>query len=211
MDVTTLLVMQWADFHANHPNANIEDFCRYHLIHNSEKFNKEEFLGGIVPSLATGMLVKLLNRIIKLYQDYAVSAFSESGITSFEEFVFLNFIGSSNEPRKTEVVYKNFNELSSGLLVIGRLKSKGYVSERNDDEDKRAKRVKLTKKGENVLKICRRQLLLLNEIFFQGIPDDDIHLCTQLLTPIELKFSALRQQHKNIPFEDIYKQMSGSN
>lgn len=208
MNLTSKLVIQWADFKEVHPAAGIDDFCRYYLVHNSKEYNKEKFLGGVIPAVASGMLIKLLRRIVRLYQDYATRALKKCGINGFEEFVFLNAIGGIKEPRKTEVIYLNLTELSSGLLVIDRLRKGGYVSEQKDDEDKRSKRVRLTKKGEDTLKSCRQQLLLVNEIFFQNFPEDDIQLCVHLLTPLEMKFSSLWQEHKSIPVEEIHERMT---
>jgi len=210
MNATSSLVVQWADFIEEHPDAGIDDFCRYYLTHNSKKYNKEKILGGVIPAVASGVLIKLLRRIVKLYQDYATRALKKCGISGFEEFVFLNAIGSIKEHRKTEVIYRNLAELSSGLLVIDRLKNRGYVSEQKDDKDKRSKRVMLTKKGEDALKFCRQQLLLVNEIFFQNFPEDDIQLCVHLLNPLEMKFSSLWQEHKNIPVEEIHRRMTAA-
>jgi predicted transcriptional regulator len=203
MNLTVELVQEWGRFEENYPNANLNDFCRYYLVHHREKQDSDKFLGGIVPPKADQTLAKLMDRTMKLYFIYAAPALKVVGIKSFDEFLYINSIGNLEKPRKTDVITANFNELSSGLLIIERLAKKGYVEEVGDDIDKRSKRLSLTYKGKSVLKACYEQLRLLNDLFFGHMPNEDIELCIQLLTPLEIKFSKNWQKDKNRSFEEI--------
>jgi hypothetical protein len=40
------------------------------------------------------------------------------------------------------------------------------------------------------------------------LTEDDKELCIQLLKNIEIKFSALWQQHKGKPFDEVYKSVT---
>jgi hypothetical protein len=45
------------------------------------------------------------------------------------------------KPLTAEVIYANFNELSSGLLILDRLKKAGLTVEKADNKDKRINRL----------------------------------------------------------------------
>jgi DNA-binding MarR family transcriptional regulator len=204
MNKTAELVNMWAKFEVEHPNSEITDFCQYHLIREREKKEQESGLGGIVPPDLYSKMAKMVGRITKLHISYANNALKDCGINSFDEFLYLNTIRNSKSPHKTEVIYSNFNELSSGLLILKRLKKRGLLSEMDDEKDKRVKRLSLTQKGNKTIMNCYEKLQQVNEMFFNSIPDTDIELCLQLLKPLEIRFSSLWIEHKEKDFEEIH-------
>jgi len=46
MNKTVELVNIWAEFEKKHPDGDIKDFCRYHLIHQREIEGKGPLVGG---------------------------------------------------------------------------------------------------------------------------------------------------------------------
>jgi predicted transcriptional regulator len=197
MNLTAELVKQWAAFEIRYPEASLEEFCRYYLV-QQEKEKDEQFLGGIVPPEHDQKLAKLMDRIMKLYMVYAAPALKVVGIKTFDEFLYINTIGHQGSPRKTDVINFNFDELSSGLLIIDRLINKGLVQQFADGEDKRARRLTLTDKGKSILKACYVQLDSLNKRFFNQMPTEDMQLCIQLLSPLEARFVNQWKQHKGV-------------
>jgi len=206
---TALLVKEWAEFEASHPKAELEDFCRYFLISSKNKNKPEGFLGGNVPPGIEQVLSKLMGRIMSMFVIYADSAIKPIGINGFVDFLYLNVIDNMKSPKKTEVIYANFNELSSGLLIIDRMIKNGLVTEQNDKQDKRSKRLSLTDKGLAMLHECYQVLTKLTQIFYKDMPDDDVRLCIHFLTPVEVRFAALWQRHKGMGFEEVYGELTG--
>jgi hypothetical protein len=204
---TAELVKLWAEFEQTHPNSSIDDFCRYYLITSREKENKQGFLKGNVPPGIDQTLIKLMGTLGAVFEIYASNALKAAGVNQLLEFVFLNTVDSMQSPKKTEVIYANYAELSSGLLVIDRLKKRGYLSEYSDTQDKRSKRLVLTDTGREVLYNCYMILMKLCSVFLSDMSEDDIKLCVSLLLPVEIKYSALWQKHKNMPFEQVYEEM----
>ncbi len=210
MNKTAVLVNAWAVFEEQHPEAELEDFCRHYLTRQREKAKTEgEFLGGVMPPQADQMLVKVMDRIMRLYMVYAVPALEGTGAKRFEEFHFLNAIAHLQTPRKTDVISHTINELSSGLLMIDRLVTMGYITEHENPDDGRSKLLKLTDTGEQILLKCYERLNELNRVFFRDMTEDDMQLCVQLLRNIEVKFSGSWQQQRLLPFADIYKSATG--
>lgn len=203
MNLTAELVRRWAEFEETYPVASLDDFCRYYLVSQQKKECEETFLGGVIPPGEDQTLAKLIDRISRLYRLYAESALKMVGIKSFEEFLYLNVIANVKLPKKTQVISINFSELSSGLLILDRMRKNELIEESDHQKDKRTKQLALTAKGKSVLKGCYSQLAQLNALFFKNMPAEDIKLCTQLLSPLELKFAGLWKKHKGKSFGDI--------
>lgn len=185
MNKTVELVNHWAVFEKGHPNAEILDFCRYMLVKEREDKEDHEFLGGAIPPDLHSQFAKLIGRIAKIHTGLSLPILKEHGISSFEDFAFLNSVYKLEQPRKTDVINTNFIELSSGLLIIDRLKKNGWISEKGDEVDKRSKRLSILPKGKKVLELIYKIMAEFNQQCFGDIADDDIALCIQLIAPLE--------------------------
>ena len=209
MDKTIELVNLWGAFARTHPTGSIEDFCRHHLAHRQQKETKGILVGGVVPAVADGLLLKIIGRISKLNMNYANLALEGIGLNQIEEFGMLVTIKQEKNPKKTEVIYSNLQELSSGTDMLTRMKKRGLIKEYDDTEDKRSKRLQLTTKGEKAVDACKRRILMNAAMLMKDLTDDDKQLCIQLLKNVEIKFSALWQKHKGRPFDQIFKEVVG--
>jgi DNA-binding MarR family transcriptional regulator len=207
MNKTVELVNQWGAYEVNHPQGSIEDFCRHYLAQKQQQKTQGTLVGGVVPSFNDGLLLKIIGRIQKLNMNYANLALKGSELNQIEEYGILQTIKLGKNPKKTEIIYANLFELSSGTDMLTRLIKRGLIKEYDDTEDKRSKRMELTAKGEKAvedtkLKIFKNATLMMNDI-----SDDDKALCIQLLKGVEIKFSALWQKHKVREFEEIYEEI----
>ncbi|GAB3643355.1 MarR family winged helix-turn-helix transcriptional regulator [Spirosoma arcticum] len=203
MDKTVDLVTQWAAFSSRNPQADLEDFYRYQLIEAQQSRQQGAIADGIVPPEINLLLIKLINRIDRLYLAYAEKVIEGTGLRHFEEFLFMNAIAHLQQPRKTDVINHTITGLSSGLLIIDRLKKYGFVSERDDETDKRSRRLVLTDAGAAVLQDCYGRTSQLGRLFFGSLSEDDMRLCVHLLTGTELKFAQLWPRHKSKSYAAI--------
>ena len=203
---TVELVKLWGEYEAAHPEGSIEDFCRYHLAANKQKpaeFKPPE--GGLHPDL-NGQLVILLRRIGKFHIAYSNKALEGTGLDQMEEFGILVTIYNQKNPIKSEAIYHNIMELSSGSNILIRLKKRGLVSEYDDEQDRRVKRLKLTAKGEETLLKAKDIVLKVAYMMVHALSDEDKLLCIQLLQPIDKRFSGFFAKQKNKSFEDIFRE-----
>ena len=207
MNKTIELVIQWGEFEQKHPEAGIDEFCRYYLAHHKEKPVKGALVGGVVPALTDGLLLKIIGRISKLNMAYANIALKGTGLIQIEEFGILQTNKKEKNPKKTEVIYANLFELSSGTDMLNRLKKRGLIREYADSEDKRSKRIELTAKGEKVIAVSMERIEKNAVMLMNDLVAEDKELCIQLLKNIEIKFSAFWQKQKGKAFEDIYKEV----
>jgi DNA-binding MarR family transcriptional regulator len=209
MNKTAEIVNQWADFESKHPEEGIAEFCRYYLASRREAKESSGLFDGEMPPRSDIILIKLIDRIARLHMIYIDIAMKDLKIDHFEEFSLLSATANLNNPRKTEVIYHTINELSTGLNLLAGMKKRGYITEHNDTEDRRSKRLKLTQKGEKILRACYEKFAQVPEMMLKDMSRDDIDLCIQLLKNIEIKFSKLYLQHRDKTFEQVYQNIKG--
>ena len=195
----------WGAFEEKYPEGSIEDFCRYQLIHQRESTTDKPLTSGPAPMHPNGQLLRLIGRVNKLNMIYAYAALAGTGVNQLEEFGLLMHIHQAKNPRKTEIIYSNLMELSSGTDMLNRLKSRGFIREYDDTEDRRSKRLELTAEGAVVIEVCRQRVGKLAAMMLHDMADDDIQLCIKLLKGVEQKFSALLPGHKGKKFEEIFQ------
>jgi DNA-binding MarR family transcriptional regulator len=200
---TVELVKRWGAYEARHPDASIEDFCRHELAQSIRHENYAVPKGELRPDL-NGQLVILLRRIGKFHIAYSNKALEGTGLDQMEEFGILVTIYNQKNPIKSEAIYNNIMELSSGSNMLIRMKKRGLVSEYADEQDKRVKRLRLTAKGEATLLKAKGLVLKVAHMMVNDLSDEDKRLCIQLLSPIDKRFSGLFQKQRNKTFEEIY-------
>jgi DNA-binding MarR family transcriptional regulator len=205
MNRTVELVNSWADFEEGHPDSGIEDFCRHYLASRRNKESLGNLFGGEMPPRTDIILAKLIDRISRIHMIYIQIAMRGMKIRHFEEFSLLSAIANLKTPRKTEVIYHTINELSTGLNLLDGMKKRGYINEKDDQEDKRSKRLSLTPKGKKILEGCYERFSKIPELLFKDLNNEDIQLTIHLLKNVDLKFSKLWQHDKGGSLEEIIK------
>lgn len=202
---TVELVKLWGSFEQQYPEGSLDDFFRYQLALKMKEEKSAALDGKLIPDI-NGKLVILLRRIGRFHIAYSNKALEGTELDQIEEFGILVTIHNMGNPIKSEAIYNNIIELSSGTNMLIRMKKKGLVSEYDDNEDKRVKRLEVTKKGEKTLQIAKDQVLKVAYMMVQDLSDEDKQLCMDLLEPINKRFSGLYQKQKNKPFDEIYKE-----
>jgi len=211
MNKTVQLVNEWATFQNSHPEASIEDFCRYYVTtQHANQTIGPNFQGTGAPPSPGPYLMKLLGYIVRIFQTYMGNAFADiPEIKQSDDFYFLNQISHLGEGRKTDVINAQLVGLSTGIDVLNRLLTNGLIEERNDPADKRARLIKLTEKGRQVLHQCYWQAGKVSDIMFQEVNEQDILLAIQLLRGIEIKHAALVFELRDRPLDEIYEKVVG--
>ena len=141
-ELVHLLIDQLDEFSKTNASGGIEDF----VVWISGKYFKSDAADGHKEhlDLMLAFQISMLNKEIK---KQTKSAISDSSFSSLDGYSFLLHLEQGNSFRKMELIEMHNLEAPSGIEVIKRLLSKGLIEEFDDQEDKRAKRVRLTKKG----------------------------------------------------------------
>ncbi|WP_158640657.1 MarR family winged helix-turn-helix transcriptional regulator [Anseongella ginsenosidimutans] len=199
---TVQLVLEWADFEEAYPEGNMADFCRYYLARQQE--DKMPVTGAIPDSIEEEMM-RTIGRISKLHLFYANLALKGTDLHQIEEFWLLCTIRQEKNPKKSEVIYANLLELSSGTDMLNRMKQRGLIREVADKEDKRSKRIMLTEKGEEMIDPCFEEINKSAKMLVNELSEMEKGLAVHLLKSMEIKFSSLWTRHRSLPFEEIYR------
>ena len=86
------------------------------------------------------------------------SVLSESNVSSLDEYSFLLHLDYQESFRKMEIVELHNLEAPTGIEIIKRLLKNRLIEEFADQEDRRAKRIMITKKGINELRIIKPKI-----------------------------------------------------
>jgi len=197
------LVTEWDAFQKGHADANIEDFCRYYLIKKREAEKKEELFGGHLPPELNSTLAKMIGRMASISLYYFKNAVKHEKNMDLESFTLINVINFRKECRKSDAIIECFLELSTGIDILARLRKNGYITERDDPSDKRAKLVKLTAKGEEFLFKCWRNLGKVSFFVYNDMKEDDKRIILQLLSNVHSKHSKIIAENKNKDLDEL--------
>jgi DNA-binding MarR family transcriptional regulator len=113
--------------------------------HHSAKMNKNE-------SDLDMELTFLLIMQNRHYKTYSKKVLQNSEMKTPDDFSFLYHLSLVDSFRKMELINIHLLEAPSGIEVLKRLLKKKLIEEFDDPDDKRAKRIRLTKKGGSELK-----------------------------------------------------------
>ncbi|MDB5036194.1 MAG: MarR family transcriptional regulator [Chlorobi bacterium] len=199
------LVNEWDSFESEHPDAEIEDFCRYFLA-RAEQASMSVPAPTATPAGIpdSGLLLKLMGRIAGAFGVYHRAAMAKTKLPFPDAFFYLNFLKQLGEIRKTELINSMVAEYTTGMEAINRLIRDGLIAERPDENDGRAKLVSLSKRGERVLAGCYEYVGKAGEMIFKGVRPDTLKLCIALLSGVEAKHSRLAVELKNREFDEMY-------
>lgn len=136
-------------------SSDIEGFKKWII---DGKINRDESVidepiwegkeNGRSPESVISTLIVHLNRYAKTYSK---SAIADSDFNTQEEFIYLINLKAFGEMTKMELIKKNIQDKSSGILIINRLIKQGWIEQSNSETDKRSKVLKITEKGRNAL------------------------------------------------------------
>ncbi|GAB4036275.1 MarR family winged helix-turn-helix transcriptional regulator [Spirosoma gilvum] len=185
MNKAVELLNLWAIYEQENPKADLAQFCQAYLLSLQSKASLATFWQSPAPPDKASLLIKLMGRVSKLHTLQALAAFKDAGLNSFDEFLYLSSIAYMANPKKTDVISAHFNELSSGLLILDRLKKSGLILEQGDALDKRTKRLNITTKGQTQLAACYQKLNQVNQQCFDELTEEQLDLVIQVLQPVE--------------------------
>jgi len=203
MKEITKLVNEWDTFENEHPDSTIEDFCQYYIVRKKQQeVNNPIVAEGMLPEIeaALGRLFGRLNAINAWYFKHSTGRDRDVDLVSFG---LLNSVYIKKETQKSEAINRIFMEFSSGNDMLARLKKKGLIKERNDPNDKRAKLVKLTSKGQKAILSYRHDLARIAQFMYGEMNNDEKKVILSLLSNIELKHTVMISENRSQDFWEL--------
>lgn len=165
---------------------------------------KDDFLIADDPQnkIATdvSILVSLLFRYAKGYMKKALKG---SRINSADEFSFLITLLTYDSLSKQELINLQVMEKTSGIEIINRLIKKGFISQLDDEVDKRSKRIMMTVSGRQELIAILPQMKVVSKIILGKLSQDEQQMLVYLLKKLDDFHNDIFLNEKNFELEDI--------
>lgn len=199
------LIAAWEDYAQKNSGASATEFCMYFLAKES---NTELFSGLTPPDLDT-VFAKLIGRLAGMHTVYSKIALQEMPGFELEWFYFLNAVYQLKEVKKTQVIQYNFTEQTTGIDILNKLNRLGYISERTDPDDRRAKLVRITREGEKALAALYRLLYKPTLLMYNGIDHKDKQVVINILKDAEHKHQEILSHSRNLSIDELLTEQLG--
>jgi DNA-binding MarR family transcriptional regulator len=209
------LINLWAEYEKKCGNDSMHDFGRWLSVlpdQNSQTFETTE--GQLSPETADHLsfykqmppsrqFLTLLSRSARFIDFYMKKAFEGLAISSRLEFQFLITIKEMKNPRKTDVIYFNLVELSTGVETLNRLKKNKLIRDYADDGDKRIKRLALTGNGEELVGQALQKFSVLDQLTLGFGNDESWKSFIPSLIWFNDFHNEVYRKHRSLNFEEL--------
>lgn len=146
--------------------------------------------------------VLLLGRYSKLLIRKGLGDFPE---LANEEFTYLYRLKDEPFLTKIQLIEKNGHEKQTGTQIIKRLLEAGFLEEKNDKDDKRSKRLNLTKKGEEIFHASVSNVNLISKILSGKLSDSEKSEFLKILRKLNEFHSHIYTDYKSADIDMIVK------
>ena len=185
--------------------SSVSDFAAWV---NEQTYQKEkaentpltENIGNYALEVKISTLVICLNRYSRLLIKKGLIKFPQ--LVS-EDFTYLYTLMDVESMTKIQLIEKNVHEKPTGLEVIKRLLKHGLVDERNDEIDKRSKRVFLTDKGKALFFATIEQMNKVALIVSGNLTHNEKTQLHTLLKKLEDFHNPIYLSHKEISIDQL--------
>lgn len=148
-------------------------------------------------------ICQLIALMYKYTRFYYKKGFKNSLLQTSEDFGFLATLATFGDLRKNKLIQKNTSEFTSGMEVIRRLERNELIESFPDPEDKRAKRVKITAKGQEVFFSALPILQQIGAIATGELTDVEKQQLFELLNKLNYFHNPIFHNEKDAPLEII--------
>jgi DNA-binding MarR family transcriptional regulator len=205
------LITHWEKFQAKSPGGSLTDFCSHCLLSGRKRTapEKGKLFQGMSPPDSLTTLSKLIRRVADIHGAYGKMALREIEGFDPDWFWYLNAVAHQGEARKTDIINFNFHEQSTGTDILRRIAAQGYISERNDPKDKRARLISLTKKGKAInARVCKLMFLPCF-LLFDELGEEEKQIIITLLGGIEIRHTEKFPEYRTRDVVELSEELCG--
>lgn len=188
----------------------------YPMVHNPQHFavwlarqttESEQVVNGEnagsapnTPDAGIGTLLIYLNRYLK---GYSRKALENSPLGGMDEFVYLATLLEFGALTKSDLIQRNRHEKPTGMEIIRRLMALGFVTQSNDPDDRRSKRLAVTTEGIAVFKQVAGRMQQVMELTAGNLSSAEKLLLLQILEKLENFHQVILAKTRGADFDVI--------
>lgn len=146
--------------------------------------------------------ILLLNRFAKQMIRKGLSNYPQ---LANEEFTYLYRLMDYDSLTKMQLVEKNGHEKQTGIEIIKRLLKNGLIDEYDDSNDKRTKRVKVTKAGKEMFEKSSQDVTAIARILSADLTSNEKNVLLRSLKKLNEFHFNVYHEHKDSSVEEINK------
>jgi DNA-binding MarR family transcriptional regulator len=199
------LVEAYAAFQREHPQGDLDAFCRHRLAVRAPRAAVE----GMEGFPLEGQMGRSFGRLARMVTVYSKKVLQPLGIQNLEDFGYLATLMDMGQPRKGELIRAMHSETTSGTSVIKRLVERGLMQELSDPEDGRSLRVRITAKGMRTLEKCFPAMIQVGHMVFGVLDATERKELFHLLRKMEEPHAKLLLERRNDSFEELMEGLYG--
>ncbi|WP_343658892.1 MarR family transcriptional regulator [Chryseobacterium sp.] len=200
-------VKEFENSDACKPNSTVDDFRvwmndkKYSDESPTKLFKNEKHQVSFTENEICKQVL-LLGRYSKLLIRKGLGDFPE---LANEEFTYLYRLKDEPFLTKIQLIEKNGHEKQTGTQIIKRLLEAGFLEEENDLDDKRSKRLNLTKKGEEIFHASVSDVNLTSKILSGKLDKDEKNELLRILKKLNEFHSHIYAYYKSADINMIVK------
>lgn len=187
------------------PNSTVDDFRmwmndkKYRDESPTKLFKNEQHQVSFTENEICKQIL-LLGRYSKILIRKGLSDFPE---LANEEFTYLYRLKDEPFLTKIQLIERNGHEKQTGTQIIKRLLEAGFLEEKNDQDDKRSKRVNLTKSGEKVFHQSVKNVNLTSKILSGRLAENEKEQLLETLKKLNEFHALIYSDYKHENIENI--------
>ncbi len=193
------------EFEEKGSGETIDDFVAWMQTTPILKKNSDAKVLKSIPlqGSVNAQICQLIALMYKYVRFYYKKGFKNSLLQTMEDFGFLATLATFGDLRKNTLIQKNTSEFTSGMEVIRRLERNELIESFPDPEDKRARRVKTTKKGQGVFYQAFPVLQKMGEIATGELTEAEKQQLLELLNKLNYFHNPIFHEEKETPLDTI--------
>jgi len=202
-------VKEFENSKAYKPNSNVDDFRvwmndkKYADESPTKLFKNENHKVAFTENEICKQIL-LLSRYSKLMIRKGLADFPE---LVNEEFTYIYRLKDEPNLTKIQLIERNGHEKQTGTQIIRRLLDAKLLEEKNDEDDKRSKRLKLTQKGEDIFHESVARVNQTSKILSGKLSTDEKNELLKILKKLNEFHAHVYSDHKNAEIESINKML----
>jgi MarR family transcriptional regulator, lower aerobic nicotinate degradation pathway regulator len=149
------------------------------------------------------VLGKMIAFLYRYSRGYSKKILEHSPLVTADDFTYLAILNGRGSLTKTELIDMNIHEKTTGTEIIKRLLKNGLVEQKEDETDKRSKRLLLTHKGRSALYASFPGMGKVATLVAGNLSEGEKMQLLYLLNKLHLFHNPIYKENRDMSVEEI--------